>query len=340
MLKRMINIINKNKLWLILLLSSNIMLSIFIWLIDENVFKYILPTMIIGLILIYCLFTMIMYVKEKRKSEAIINFVENPELKEEELCYRFLSSEEREIISLVGKELRRKEKILKKKNLNLHEYELYIETWAHEIKTPLALMTFVLDNRKDEIPKEVYNKLEYSRSKMQEDIERILYYERVESKNLDYIFSSISLNEICNDIISEYKNIVEEQNIEIINKVDNFNVISDNKGLLFILRQILSNSIKYVDKQKQNNFIQLSSKVDGKRIELLIRDNGLGVKLYDIPFLFNKGFTGDLGQYKKQSTGMGLYLANKVAQNLKIEMIISEEYKDGFQISLLFPLVM
>ena len=201
-------------------------------------------------------------------------------------------------------------------------------------------MTFVLDNRKDEIPKEVYNKLEYSRSKMQEDIERILYYERVESKNLDYIFSSISLNEICNDIISEYKNIVEEQNIEIINKVDNFNVISDNKGLLFILRQILSNSIKYVDKQKQNNFIQLSSKVDGKRIELLIRDNGLGVKLYDIPFLFNKGFTGDLGQYKKQSTGMGLYLANKVAQNLKIEMIISEEYKDGFQISLLFPLVM
>lgn len=175
---------------------------------------------------------------------------------------------------------------------------------------------------------------------MQEDIERILYYERVESKNLDYIFSSISLNEICNDIISEYKNIVEEQNIEIINKVDNFNVISDNKGLLFILRQILSNSIKYVDKQKQNNFIQLSSKVDGKRIELLIRDNGLGVKLYDIPFLFNKGFTGDLGQYKKQSTGMGLYLANKVAQNLKIEMIISEEYKDGFQISLLFPLVM
>lgn len=67
MLKRMINIINKNKLWLILLLSSNIMLSIFIWLIDENVFKYILPTMIIGLILIYCLFTMIMYVKEKRK---------------------------------------------------------------------------------------------------------------------------------------------------------------------------------------------------------------------------------------------------------------------------------
>ena len=35
--------------------------------IDENVFKYILPTMIIGLILIYCLFTMIMYVKENRK---------------------------------------------------------------------------------------------------------------------------------------------------------------------------------------------------------------------------------------------------------------------------------
>jgi len=341
MISKLGSIFLKYKIWLIVIMIYNIMFSVFLWLIDANGFTYIFPTMIIGSMLLYSLISFLVYSIDKRKKEAIIDFIENPYLQQEEVCLSFLSGGEREIIQLIGEKLRIKEALIKKQDLNLKEYEEYIETWAHEIKTPLALMTFVLDNRKEEILFPIYERLEYARTKMQEDIERVLYYARVKSEHLDYIFTEISLDEICRDVVDEYKNLIEEQKITINNEVGNIHVLSDKKGLLFVLRQVLSNSIKYMDREEFNPFITLLSKIDNNsgNIMLVIKDNGIGVKPYDLPFIFDKGFTGDAVEERKHSTGMGLYLAKQVADRLKIKMEISEEYKDGFEISLLFPIV-
>ncbi len=341
MIKKLVNIFLKYKIWLIIIMIFNIMFGVFLWLIDANSFSYIFPTMIIGSILLYSLISFLVYIIDKRKKEAIIDFIENPDFHEEDVCLSFFSGGEKEIIHLIGEKLRIKEELIKNQDLNLREYEEYIETWAHEIKTPLALMTLVLDNRKEEISFPIYQRLEYSRTKMQEDIERMLYYSRVKSEHLDYIFTQISLDEICKDVVDEYKNLIEEQKITINNEVGNMQVLSDKKGLLFVLRQALSNSIKYMDREEFNPLITLFTKIDNKsgNIILVIKDNGIGVKPYDLPFLFDKGFTGDAGEQRKQSTGMGLYLAKHVADSLKIKIQVSEEYKDGFEISLLFPII-
>lgn len=341
MIRKLVNIFFKYKIWFIIIMIFNIMFGVFLWLIDANGFSYIFPTMIIGSILLYSSLSFLVYSIDKRKKEAIIDFIENPDLHEEEVCLSFFEGGEKEIIHLIGEKLRKKQELIKKQDSHLKEYEEYIETWAHEIKTPLALMTFVLDNRKEEIVFPIYQRLEYARTKMQEDIERMLYYARVKSEHLDYIFTKISLNEICKDVVDEYKNLIEEQKITINNEVENIQVLSDKKGLLFVLRQVSSNSIKYKDREEVNPFITLFTNIDKEsgNIILTIRDNGIGVKPYDLPFIFDKGFTGDAGEQRKQSTGMGLYLANKVADSLKIKIKVSEEYKDGFEISLLFPII-
>ncbi|MGL4731997.1 MAG: sensor histidine kinase [Clostridium sp.] len=341
MIRRLIRIFLNYKIWLITIMILNIMFGIFLWLIDDNSFTYIFPTMIIGSILLYSLIGFVVYSIDKRKKESIIDFIENPGLDEEKNCLSLFVGDEKEIIHLVGEKLRKNEELIKNHDLNLKEYEEYIEKWAHEIKTPLALMTFVLDNRKEEISLPIYQRLEYARSKMQEDIERILYYARVKSEHLDYIFTPILLDEICKDVVDEYKSLIEEQKITINNEVGNMEVLSDKKGLVFVLRQILSNSIKYMDREKINPCITIFTNNDDKSDSkiLVIKDNGIGVKSYDLPFLFDKGFTGDAGHKRKQSTGMGLYLAKQVADCLKIEIQISEEYKDGFEISLSFPMV-
>jgi signal transduction histidine kinase len=341
MLRKLVRIFLRYKIWLIVIIIFNIMFGVFLWLMDANSFFNIFPTMIIGSSILYGSIAFVVYSIDKRKKEAIIDFIENPDFHEEKACLSLLSAGEKELINLIGEKLRIKEEQIKNQDLKLKEYEEYIETWAHEIKTPLALMTFLLDNRKEEILPQIYQRLEYTRSKMQEDIERMLYYSRVKSEHLDYIFTKISLGEICEEVVDEYKNLVEEQKIIINNGAENIQVLSDRKGLLFVLRQILSNSIKYMDREKINHFITVHTKIDNKRgnIILVITDNGIGVKPYDLPFLFDKGFTGDAGEQRKQSTGMGLYLAKQVANSLKVEMEVSEEYKDGFEISLLFPII-
>ncbi|MGG5461243.1 sensor histidine kinase [Clostridium sp. B9] len=341
MIKNLINILLKYRIWFGVILIFNIMFGVFLWLIDAEDFTYILPTMIIGSVLIYALVSLILYNKEKRVMESIKDFIENPNLKEEEICLNSIYGEEKELIRVIGSKLREKDEQIKEQELNLKEYEEYIETWAHEIKTPLALMTFVLDNRKDEISLPIYQRLEYSRSKMQEDIERMLYYSRVKADHLDYIFSEISLHEICNDVLDEYKNLLEEQKIKINNEVGEEKVVSDKKGVAFVLRQIISNSIKYASKESGQASITLQSTTDKENgnITLKVRDNGIGANTYDLPFLFDKGFTGDTGQDRKKSTGMGLYLSNQIAHSLKFKMEVSEEYKDGFEISLVFPII-
>ena len=59
--------------------------------------------------------------------------------------------------------------------------------------------------------------------------------------------------------------------------------------------------------------------------------------MYDLPFIFEKGFTGEIGEQRKNSTGMGLYLAKQVTERLKIALEVNNNYTDGFEISLIFP---
>lgn len=341
MIREIFSMLSKYKIWIVTIGILNIMFGVFLWLMDVKGFIYIFPTTIIGSIILYSFVGFKVYNVDKRKKQELLNFIENPEIKQEELCLSFFSNEGKNTIRAIGEKLREKDDLIKQQYLNLKEYEEYIEKWAHEIKTPLSLMTFVLDNRKEEISLSTYKRLEYARTKMQEDIERMLYYARVKSDHLDYLFSNIFLEEICEDLLDEYKILIDEQKISINNNVKNIQVFSDKKGLLFILRQILSNAIKYKDMEKENSFISIFTTVneESKDIILTIRDNGIGVKSYDVPFLFDKGFTGDAGQQRKQSTGMGLYLAKQVADNLNIKMVVSQQYKDGFEISLLFPIV-
>ncbi|MCC3865228.1 sensor histidine kinase [Terrisporobacter petrolearius] len=341
MIRKLFNMLSKYKIWIVTIGILNIMFGVFLWLMDVKGFIYIFPTTIIGSIILYSFVGFKVYNVDKRKKQELLNFIGNSEIKQEELCLSFFSNEEKNTIRAIGEKLREKDDLIKQQYLNLKEYEEYIEKWTHEIKTPLSLMTFVLDNRKEEISLSTYKRLEYARTKMQEDIERMLYYARVKSDHLDYLFSNILLDEICEDLLDEYKILIDEQKISINSNVKNIQVFSDKKGLLFILRQILSNAIKYKDMEDENFFISIFTTVneESKYIILTIRDNGIGIKSYDVPFLFDKGFTGDAGQQRKQSTGMGLYLAKQVADNLNIKMVVSPQYKDGFEISLLFPIV-
>ena len=198
-------------------------------------------------------------------------------------------------------------------------------------------MTFVLDNRKEEMSPIVYKRLQYVRTKMQEDIERMLYYARLKSTCNDYFFKELSLKDSCKEVIEEYKVILHENGIDVILDIEDYKVLSDKRGIQFIIRQIISNSVKYKNIEETNPQIVIISDENDKNINLTIRDNGIGVKAYDLPFIFEKGFTGEIGEQRKNSTGMGLYLAKQVTERLKIALEVNNNYTDGFEISLIFP---
>lgn len=339
MLRKLIGAFEKYKIWFFSILILNFIFGAMLWLIDTERFLAIFPTMLLASFMLYCAIGLIVYNIDKKKKENFKEFLDNPDIENQEKILNLFFSEEKEAIKEVGDALRNKNSVIKSQEKSIDEYEEYIESWAHEIKTPLALMTFVLDNRKEEISPIVYKRLEYSRTKIQEDIERMLYYARLKSARSDYFFKELYLKEICNEVVEEYDILLKEEKINTIIEIEDLQIVSDKKVLLFLIRQIISNSIKYKKVNEESPLIRFSAEQDevSGDIKLIIRDNGIGIKAYDLPYIFEKGFTGEIGEQRKNSTGMGLYLVKQLAHNLKIELHVSENYKEGFEIILVFP---
>lgn len=340
MIKVLKGILVKNRLWIIVILILNFIFGGLLWLSNDKAFVYIFPTMIIGSLILYCATAFIIYKNDLKREEAISSFLNEPTKDKEKEILNLFHYDEAKVIRDIGEILRENQSTIKSHRQGIDEYEEYVEAWAHEIKTPLGLMTFVLDNRKDEISPIVYKRLQYVRTKIQEDIERMLYYARLKSTCNDYFFKELSLQQCCVEVIEEYKVILQEKAIEVILDIGDYKVVSDKRGMQFIIRQIISNAVKYTDSEEIEPKIVITSEDTDEGIKLNIRDNGIGVKSYDLPFIFEKGFTGEIGEQRKNSTGMGLYLAKQVSEGLEIGLQGNENYTDGLEITLIFPKIM
>ncbi len=226
------------------------------------------------------------------------------------------------------------EKREEERDAEVQAYEEYIEAWAHEIKTPVALLTFVMDNRSEEMSPAVFRRLESIRGEVQFYVEQMLYYGRLRAVKKNYLYEHIRLMEFCRDVLSEFRVAFEEQNIRLSLETGEMEILSDEKGLQFILRQIITNAVKYADTRKEASRIKF--RIDRETAALVISDNGMGVLPHDLPFIFEKGFTGETGGKRKVSTGMGLYLAKQMAEDLNIGIDAESEAGRGFEIRLQF----
>ena len=112
-------------------------------------------------------------------------------------------------------------------------------------------------------------------------------------------------------------------------------VYSDEKWLAFILNQILSNSVKYADKETLK--LSFTGNVGKEQITLGIKDNGRGIKSRDLDRVFEKGFTGSRGRQMDQATGLGLYLCKKLCGRLGHGIEIASTEGEGCEVRLIFP---
>ena len=244
---------------------------------------------------------------------------------------RLSTVSEKESIEEIANALYQRQAEIGKINSLLADYEDYVEKWAHEIKLPLSLLSLLLDNQSDQLPKDTAFKLDYVKNQIQGNVSQILFYYRVKSEKNDFLFEDVDLQECIQDLLENFDPLLKEKNFTIHLENIQGNYYTDQRSFEFILSQILANSIKYSsDKPELNIYI---SKDKGCS-SLIIRDNGCGVKACDLPHIFEKGFTGDSGDTRKKSTGMGLYLVKQLADALKIDIAVKSEWMQGFEITL------
>lgn len=213
------------------------------------------------------------------------------------------------------------------------DYKEYIELWIHEIKIPLATSKMIIENNKNKATKSIQEELD----KIENYIEQALFYARSNTVEKDYYIKKCNLKEIVNESIKKNKAILIQEKAEI-NTHDLENTVNtDSKWIIFILNQIIQNSIKYKNKTTTPN-IEIYSEKRKENIILYIKDNGIGIKESEISKVFEKGFTGTNGRMSgKKSTGIGLYLCQKLCNKLNISIEISSEETKGTKVKIIFP---
>ena len=184
------------------------------------------------------------------------------------------------------------------------EFREYIELWVHEIKLPVAGLTLMCHNDGNERYSEPLRRID-------EYIENVLYYARSGSAGGDYIIKPVSLRRTFADIAVKNRAELQERGIALSAEGLGVNVMTDGKWLTFILGQLMGNSMKYGASE-----ITVTAEDLPDRTVLHFRDNGAGIPESDLPYIFTKSFTGENGHTHGHSTGMGLYIVQKLCDKL------------------------
>lgn len=210
----------------------------------------------------------------------------------------------------------------------------YMDSWVHEIKTPISVSRLIIENSISKTKEEVLNDLEDEISSIENYVDQALYYSRIDSFSKDYLINEVYMGDLINEIIKKQAKVFINKKIKIeISNLD-FSINSDKKWLSFIIDQILSNSLKYTS---NNGLIKIIGDKNEKEKNVIIEDNGIGIKTEDISRVFHRGFTGSNGRQKYKSTGMGLYLAKSLAEKLGHSIEVQSKYGEFTRVIIHFP---
>lgn len=339
-LRTLLTYISSNRIWLVTLACLELFFVFLAWFAYPENFLSLVGLMIFVSLAALILPLVISIYKRKRIDIAFRCFLLEPDDRNEYLLCESVPASLRPYLRELGQHLRTQQEYGKEQKLKIADYENYIEKWAHEIKKPLSLMTLLLDNRKGEMSPLVHTRMLYVRDYARQSVEQILYFSRLGAVHKDYCFEQLSVLETCREAVEDNFSLLEEAGFSVVYTGDDRNAVSDKKGFMFILGQIISNSVKYAGKNPAPTIqFSVADHADSGEIILSISDNGTGIPVSDLPFVFDKGFTGDTGSYLSRSTGMGLYLVRQMANDLTLKVSIFSNANGGTTVTLMFPKV-
>lgn len=330
-------VISEAGIWIYLLVITNLFFIFMLWLASPSTFKTLANVMIIFTLMVIVVGIVFRLNKLKKEERLFEKFLHNPSEVNEVNLLNIVAESSVDRIKTIGDRLRTLENSIKESENKYLEYEELIEGWVHEIKTPIHLGTLILENRQDEMSEIVNKRFHYVMHKVRVNLDSLLYYARLQSSHLNIKLKKANIKEITEEVVFDLNNLIKEKEINVEISIENKEVVTDENTLKFILSQVIENAIKY-SKDEKTIWINLGEEKEDGKTYLEVKDNGIGIEEEDLPFIFDKGFTGNY-ENKNKSTGIGLYLVKRYCDLIKVDIEFNSIKEKGFSIKFIFPKV-
>ena len=198
---------------------------------------------------------------------------------------------------------------------NLSEY---YTAWVHQIKTPITSMRLTLQNEDTPLSRKLTSDL----FQIEQYVEMVLAFMRLDSDSSDYVFKEYSIDSIIKQAVTKFASEFIDRKIRLEYEPIEKCVVTDEKWLSFVIEQLLSNALKYTHKGSIKIYMQ-------EPMTLCIEDTGIGIAPEDLPRIFEKGYTGYNGRKDKKASGIGLYLCKRICSNLEADIYVTSELDKG-----------
>lgn len=277
------------------------------------------PFILCGMVV--TLFFVADFIKQKHKHEILIRLIKNlPDIpKGLPAC----TASEKNYLAAVTDMGKINKDITNGFELKYTDMVDYYTVWVHQIKTPISSMRLTLQDEDSPLARKISSDL----FRIEQYVEMVLAFLRLDSTATDYVFKKCSLDFIIKQAVKKYAGEFITRHLTLDFKETGKTPVTDEKWLCFVIEQILSNSLKYT----QKGGIKIYMKNDDT---LCIKDSGIGIDAQDIPRIFEKGYTGYNGRSDKSASGLGLYLCKKICDNLGIAITAESASENGTEILL------
>ena len=197
-----------------------------------------------------------------------------------------------------------------------------ISNISHDLKTPITAIKGYVEGIMDGVAdtpekmeryiRTIYNKA----NDMDNLINELTLYSKIDSNRIPYNFSTISVNDYFDDCAADLRIDIESRGVKFdyLNFVDeDVKIIADAEQLKRVINNIVSNSVKYMDKpQKQ---LHLRVKDVGDFVQVEIEDNGKGIGAKELPYVFERFYRTDASRNSATGgSGIGLSIVKKIIE--------------------------
>ena len=186
---------------------------------------------------------------------------------------------------------------------------------SHEIRTPLNVLQNNLEAMIDGIipvTTEKLNNLNDEVIRFGKLLNNLNALKQTESDEIVLKLEAVNVLDLLSAVISDFSVAANEKNIQLIMKKEEnkeFIVLGDYDNLKQVFINLISNGIKF---NNINGTVWISISIDINSVIIEIKDNGIGIKKEDLPYIFERMYRGDKSRHKIEGSGIGLTLVKKI----------------------------
>ncbi|GAB4156451.1 MAG: ATP-binding protein [Winogradskyella sp.] len=212
----------------------------------------------------------------------------------------------------------------------------FLDTVAHELKTPITgirATTELLMDDDDDMPLEI--KTQFLKNMLQDSdrlsrlIHNILDFEKLSKGRAQLNIKKYNIRETIEKTVESLRHIADKKQVEIINSnKSDLNAEYDEDRIVQVLTNLISNAIKFCD--TKTGKIIVDYRYDEGFLEVTINDNGKGIPIQDLPFIFDKFYQSKNQNIQKpEGSGLGLAICKQIIENHNGKIWVKNNQKSG-----------